>query len=151
MREALAAVGLSGRDSEDPFSMTKGQRQRVALASVLAIKPQVLVLDEPTTGLDYKDQRRMMELIRELNQAGNTIVMITHTMWVVAEYAHRVLLLREGRLIADAATRAVFADEELLAQAEVRPPQITQLGNRLGVAALSVEELLACTVRGTDR
>ena len=149
VREALAAVGLSGRDSEDPFSMTKGQRQRVALASVLAIKPQVLVLDEPTTGLDYKDQRRMMELIRELNQAGNTIVMITHTMWVVAEYAHRVLLLREGRLIADAGTRAIFADEELLAQAEVHPPQITQLGNRLGVAALSVEELLACTVRGT--
>ena len=151
VQEALAAVGLSGRDAEDPFSLTKGQRQRVALASVLAIKPRVLVLDEPTTGLDYKDQRRMMELIRELNQAGNTIVMITHTMWVVAEYAHRVLLLREGRLIADAGTRAIFADEELLAQAEVRPPQITQLGNRLGFPALSVEELLACTGRGAGR
>ena len=151
VQEALAAVGLSGRDTEDPFSLTKGQRQRVALASVLAIKPRVLVLDEPTTGLDYKDQRRMMELIRELNQAGNTIVMITHTMWVVAEYAHRVLLLQEGRLIADAGTRAIFADEELLAQAEVRPPQITQLANRLGIPALSVEELLACTRRGASR
>ena len=151
VREALTAVGLAGRDAEDPFSLTKGQRQRVALASVLAMKPRVLVLDEPTTGLDYKDQRRMMELIRELNRAGNTIVMITHTMWVVAEYAHRVLLLREGRLIADAGTRAIFADEELLAQAEVRPPQITQLGNRLGVPALSVEELLACTGRGAGR
>ena len=151
VREALAAVGLSGCDTEDPFSLPKGQRQRVALASVLAIKPRVLVLDEPTTGLDYKDQRRMMELIRELNQAGNTIVMITHTMWVVAEYAHRVLLLREGRLIADAGTRAIFADEELLAQTEVCPSQITQLGNRLGVAALSVEELVACTGKGTGR
>jgi energy-coupling factor transport system ATP-binding protein len=151
VQEALAAVGLSGCDSDDPFSLTKGQRQRVALASVLAIKPSVLVLDEPTTGLDYKDQRRMMELIRELNQAGNTIVMITHTMWVVAEYAHRVLLLREGRLIADAGTRAIFADEELLVQAEVRPPQIAQLANRLGVSVLSVEELLACTGRGTGR
>lgn len=151
VQEALAAVGLSGRDTEDPFSLTKGQRQRVALASVLAMKPRVLVLDEPTTGLDYKDQRRMMELIRELNQAGNTIVMITHTMWVVAEYAHRVLLLQEGRLIADAGTRAIFADEELLAQAEVRPPQITQLANRLGIPALSVEELLACTRRGASR
>ncbi len=151
VQEALAAVGLSGCDTEDPFSLPKGQRQRVALASVLAIKPRVLVLDEPTTGLDYKDQRRMMELIRELNQAGITIVMITHTMWVVAEYAHRVLLLREGRLIADAGTRAIFADEELLAQTEVCPSQITQLGNRLGVPALSVEELLTCTGRGADR
>lgn len=151
VQEALAAVGLSGSDNEDPFSLTKGQRQRVALASVLAVKPRVLVLDEPTTGLDYKDQRRMMELIRELNQAGNTIVMITHTMWVVAEYAHRVLLLKEGRLIADAGTRTIFADEELLAQAEVRPPQITQLANRLGIPALSVEELLACTRRGASR
>jgi len=70
---------------------------------------------------------------------------------VVAEYAHRVLLLREGRLIADAGTRVIFADEELLAQAEVRPPQITQLGNRLGVPALSVEELLACTGREASR
>jgi energy-coupling factor transport system ATP-binding protein len=146
--EALTAVGLADCETEDPFSLTKGQRQRVALASVLAIKPRILVLDEPTTGLDYKDQRRMMELIRNLNQAGHTIVMITHTMWVVAEYAHRTVLLRDGMIVADAPTRDIFADETLLAAVAARPPQITQLGNRLGFTALSVAELASCTRKG---
>ena len=145
VREALEAVGLPGCEEEDPFSLSKGQRQRVAVASVLAIKPEVLILDEPTTGLDYKDQRRMMELVKSLNEAGHTIVMITHTMWVVAEYAHRVVLLRDGRIVADGCIRDIFADEATLAQAEVCPPQITRLGNRLGGTALSVAELLYCT------
>ena len=147
VREALEAVGLSGCEKEDPFSLSKGQRQRVAVASVLAIKPKVLVLDEPTTGLDYKDQKRMMELVKNLNEAGHTIVMITHTMWVVAEYAHRVVLMREGRIVADGGVRELLADEAALAVAEVCPPQITRLGNRLGGKVLSVEELLHCTKR----
>jgi energy-coupling factor transport system ATP-binding protein len=145
VREALAAVGLDGCEAEDPFSLSKGDRQRVAVASVLAIKPQVLILDEPTTGLDYKDQRRMMELVKNLNEAGHTIVMITHTMWVVAEYAHRAVLVREGRIAADDDVREIFADEPTLALADVCPPQITRLGNRLGGAVLSLEELLYCT------
>ncbi len=147
VREALDAVGLNGCEKEDPFSLSKGQRQRVAVASVLAIKPRVLVLDEPTTGLDYKDQKRMMELVKNLNEAGHTIVMITHTMWVVAEYAHRVVLVRDGRIAADGGVREIFADEAALALAEVCPPQITRLGNRLGGTVLSVKELLHCTQR----
>ena len=145
IREALAAVGLSGSEAEDPFSLSKGQRQRVAVASILALKPKVIVLDEPTTGLDYKDQRRMMELVRSLNEAGHTIIMITHTMWVVAEYAHRIVLMNNGKIVADGDTRELFADEAMLARAGVQPPQITQLGNRVGFTALSVDELLNCT------
>jgi energy-coupling factor transport system ATP-binding protein len=143
--EALAAVGLSGCELADPFSLSRGERQRVAVASVLSIKPKILVLDEPTTGLDYKDQRHMMELVKKLNEAGNTIVMITHTMWVVAEYAHRIVLFREGKVVADGQAREVFADEALLALSEVRPPQVTMLGNRLGCTALSLDELVDCT------
>ena len=151
VREALAAVGLSGCEAEDPFSLTKGQRQRVAVASVLALKPQVLILDEPTTGLDHKDQRRMMELVKSLNEAGRTIVMITHAMWVVAEYAHRVVLIRDGQIAADGGVREIFDDEARLALAGVAPPQITRLGNRLGANVLSVEELLYCTRRQEEQ
>src|SRR5215213_11377958 len=68
--EALAAVGMEGRGDEDPFGLTKGERQRVAVASVLAVRPEVLILDEPTTGLDYAEQRSMMDLVRNLNEAG---------------------------------------------------------------------------------
>src|SRR2546427_391083 len=98
VREALEAVGLDlpGIADADPFSLTKGDRQRVAVASVLATRPDILIFDEPTTGLDYREIRGMMALIRQLNQAGHTIVMITHLMWVAAEYAARCVVLQAG-------------------------------------------------------
>ncbi len=94
--EALAAVGLEERDA-DPFLLDKGARQRLAVAAILALRPEVLVLDEPTTGLDFQEQGRMMTLLRRLHADGRTIVIITHTPWVIAEHAERVVLLGEGR------------------------------------------------------
>ncbi|MHB9107651.1 MAG: energy-coupling factor ABC transporter ATP-binding protein [Armatimonadota bacterium] len=129
-------------------SMTKGERQRVAVASVLAAAPEVIVLDEPTTGLDYRQQLEMMALVRRLHAAGRTIILITHSMWIAAEYARRCVVMADGRVIANGPTRQVFADEEVLARAHLRAPAITQFGNRLGFAALSVEELLARVERG---
>jgi energy-coupling factor transport system ATP-binding protein len=138
--EAIEAVGLVGREDEDPFAMTKGERQRVAVASVLATRPQVIVLDEPTTGLDYREQRLMMDLVRRLNAAGHTIICVTHAMWVVAEYAHRVAVMADGRIIADDTTRAIFAREEDLKRANLKPPQVVRVTNRLGRTLLTVEE-----------
>lgn len=145
--EALAAVGLSGSEQEDPFSLTKGQRQRVAVASILAAKPKVIILDEPTTGLDYKEQRSMMELIKRLNEMGHTIIMVTHSMWVTAEYAHRAVVVRDGQIVMDGAIREVFAREQELTEAFLKPPQIVRFGNLLGSTVLSVDELVACTER----
>src|SRR5918995_78785 len=141
VNEALAAVGLEGRGDEDPFSMTKGERQRVAVASVLAVRPEVLILDEPTTGLDYAEQKRMMGLVRDLNEAGSTIIIVTHTMWVVAEYAHRAAVVRDGRVTLHGTVREVFAREEELREAALRPPHIVSFSNALGFPAVSVEEL----------
>lgn len=138
--EALAAVGLAGREREDPFAMTKGERQRVAVASVLATRPHVIVLDEPTTGLDYREQRRMMDLVRRLNEAGHTIIIVTHAMWVVAEYAHRTVVVKDGAIRLDGPTRAVMAREEELLAAGLKPPQVVRLGNCLGRPFLSVAE-----------
>jgi len=140
--ESLAAVGFSGREQEDPFSLTKGERQRVAVASVLAGRPEVLIFDEPTTGLDDRESRGIMALIDRLNRAGHTIVLVTHAMWLVAEYAHRVIVMQEGRIILDAPTRAAFSQTDLLRQAAILPPQIIRLSQRLGAAALSLSELL---------
>lgn len=148
VREALAAVGLSGYEQADPFALTKGERQRVAVASVLATQPRVIVLDEPTTGLDYREQRGMMQLIKKLNEDGHTIIVVTHTMWVVAEYAHRVVVMKDGRIMFDGPTREVFSHEEELTQAFLRPPQIVRLGNRLGHPLLTVEEARACLTKG---
>ncbi len=146
--EALAAVGLEGYEGEDPFGLTKGERQRVAVASVLAVRPEVLILDEPTTGLDYAEQRSMMDLVRRLNEAGSTIIVVTHTMWVVAEYAHRATVVRDGRVVLSGTVREVFAEEERLRDASLRPPHLVSMGNALGHTVLSVDEMLRVTEGG---
>jgi energy-coupling factor transport system ATP-binding protein len=142
MAEALKVVELQGYEKQLPFTLTKGERQRVAVASVLAVEPRVIILDEPTTGLDYNHQRRMMDLLRRLNQRGHTIIIITHSMWVAAEYAHRTVVLKEGTIILDGPTRHVFARESKLAEASLSPPPLVQISNRLGLQALTLEQMV---------
>ena len=139
--EALAAVDLADRDT-DPFLLDKGARQRLAVASILALGPDVLVLDEPTTGLDHREQLRMLALLGRLHAAGRTIVIITHTPWVIAEHTQRVVLLAAGRLRYDGAVRGFFADPALVAAAAFRAPEVTRLGQHLGCTPLSVDELI---------
>ncbi len=140
--EALETVGLAGYEEEIPFVLTKGERQRVAVASVLATQPQVIILDEPTTGLDYRHQRNIMEMLRMLNRRGHTVIIITHSMWVAAEYADRTIVLKDGRILLDGPTRAIFAQEERLAETALRPPTLLRLGNWLGTQALTVEQMV---------
>ncbi len=148
--ETLKAVGLEGTEEEDPFSMTKSGRQRVAVAAVLAVQPDVLILDEPTTGLDYREQLSMMEMVRQLNENGSTIIFITHHMWVVAEYARKVFVIKDGRLFLEGTTREVFSHEQELLEASLRPPHFIQFTNLLGTTMLRSAELLACTEGGAD-
>ncbi len=140
--DALDAVGLDAPDA-DPFLLDKGARQCLAVAAVLALHPDILILDEPTTGLDWPQQRRMLELLRALQGAGRTVVVITHTPWVIAEYAERVLLLAAGRLRYDGPVRGFFADSARGAVAAFRAPDVTRLGQALGCTPLSVEELVS--------
>ena len=141
--EVLRAVGLQDARALDPFLLSKGERQRLAVASVLALRPRLLILDEPTTGLDYREQRRMMALVTELNREGIAIVMITHTPWLVAEYARRVVLIRRGRKLYDGGVREFFTRDELLASSSFRAPEATELSRRFGTVALAPDELAA--------
>ena len=140
--EALEVVGLQGYEQKVPFALTKGERQRVAVASVLAAQPQVIILDEPTTGLDYRHQRNTMEMLKRLNQYGHTIIIITHSMWVAAEYASRTIVMMDGRILSDGPTRWVFADETRLIEASLFPPSLVKLSNWLGTEALTVEQMV---------
>jgi energy-coupling factor transport system ATP-binding protein len=139
--EALEAVDLVGFEEEDPFALTKSGRQRVAVASVLAANPDVLILDEPTTGLDYAEQRSMMDMVRRLNENGSTIIFVTHHMWVVAEYAHRVFVMKDGKVILKGSTRDVFSHGDDLAEAFLRPPHFVEFTNRLGHTFLTPDEM----------
>ncbi len=139
--EALQAVGLTGAEDQDPFSLTKGERQRVAVASILAAKPKIVIVDEPTTGLDAEESLRMMVMISTLNQRGHTIIMITHDMGLVANYATRCVLLQHGQILADGQTRQIFSDPELVQLASLTLPALTRFGQRWGVTLLKMEEV----------
>ena len=143
VRLALETVELTGVDEVDPFLLGKGQRQRLAVASLLALRPTVLILDEPTTGLDYPEQRRMMALLRRLHAEGMTVIVITHSPWVVAEYADRGVLMQGGRVVFDGPLRRLFSQETLLASCHFRVPDITRLGLHFGWTPLAVEEFVA--------
>ncbi|MBD3181779.1 ATP-binding cassette domain-containing protein [Candidatus Poribacteria bacterium] len=140
IKEALEAVHLEGYEDVDPFSLTKGERQRVAVASILSCKPEILVLDEPTTGLDYLQQKSMMELLSNLNEAGHTIVIITHALWVVGEYAHRAAVMHDGSIIMDSTVRKAFSQQQKLESVGLKLPEIVRMGNMMGKTILSVEE-----------
>lgn len=128
--EMLQEFSLEG--DRDPFNMSRGERQILALASILAGRPELLILDEPTTGLDYKECMLIMEYVRKLNEAGTTIIVITHDMEIVQDFAKRVLVLSEGKLIGDGSCNRIMVEEALLQRADVMPAQIPALALKMG-------------------
>jgi energy-coupling factor transport system ATP-binding protein len=136
VEEAAQVVGLPKMYYEEhPFFLSKGLRQRVAIASILALRPQLIIVDEPTTGQDARQSFEIMDFLKDLNENhGHTIIIITHDMPIVAQYARRVILMSEGKILADDETARVFSQPDVLAQAFLEPPEITQL-------AQSVQEL----------
>ena len=134
VEEAARVAGVEEDIFEEhPFFLTKGLRQRVAIASILAMRPQTIIVDEPTTGQDLAQSLEVMNFLRDLwEKEGHTIVIITHEMPIVAQYARRVVVLGQGQVLLDGTTGEVFAEPELLAQTFVKPPQITRLAQALG-------------------
>jgi energy-coupling factor transport system ATP-binding protein len=139
--EALDTVGLTGYEKRVPFALSKGERQRVAVASVLAVRPEVMVLDEPTTGLDEKNQRALMDMLKSFHRRGHTIIIITHSMEVAAEYATRAVVMKDGGVLLDGPTRDIFAQEEKLKEASLRPSSLVRLSNWLGTRALTGKQM----------
>jgi energy-coupling factor transport system ATP-binding protein len=148
VEDAARVVGLHpGYFEEHPFFLPKGLRQRVAIASILALQPRVIIVDEPTTGQDTKQSIEIMNFLQMLNEKlGHTIIIITHDMPIVASYARRVVAMGQGSVLIEGPTGEVFSQPDVLAETFIEPPQITQLAQRcsnLGFSrgTLTVEEL----------
>ncbi len=130
--QALDFVGLSGTEDREPSTLSGGQQQRLAIACVLAMDPEILVLDEPTSELDPIGAEQVMDVIARLNrELGKTIFMVTHDMEFVTKYATRVLLLHDHRLIEDGSPQTIFSNTALLEQVRIRPPQVCKLAQCL--------------------
>ena len=107
--------------------LSGGERKRVALASVLAWDPNIVILDEPTIGQDHKQKERLLQFIIQLNSQGKTVIIVTHDVEFVAECNPRIILMREGTILVDGKAQNILTDPGVLAQASIVPPQITKI------------------------
>jgi len=127
-RQALKMVGLS-EDYLDksPFDLSGGQKRRVAIAGILAMKPDILVLDEPTAGLDPQGTKEMMDLFKKINQAGKTVIIVTHDMNHVLQYCDHVVVMNEGKVEKNGTVKEIFQDSDYLNKLGIDLPLITNL------------------------
>ena len=131
VEEALARVGMSGFEKTAPHHLSGGQKKRVAIAGILAMKPEIMVLDEPTAGLDPQGVVDLSKLLNELNDEGITILISTHEVDLVPNYASKVFVLVDGLLIGEGTPKEIFAKPEILEQANLKVPIITELFQKL--------------------
>ncbi|MCY7163057.1 energy-coupling factor transporter ATPase [Streptococcus mitis] len=141
-REKLALVGIDeSLFNRSPFELSGGQMRRVAIAGILAMEPAVLVLDEPTAGLDPLGRKELMNLFKKLHQSGMTIVLVTHLMDDVAEYANQVYVMEKGRLVKRGKPSDVFQDVIFMEEVQLGVPKITAFCKRLADRGVSFKRL----------
>ncbi len=132
VREALSRVGLSDEIAEkSPFELSGGQMRRVAIAGVIAMRPEMLVLDEPAAGLDPMGREDMLALVKSFHEAGTTVVMISHSMDDVARLAKRIIVMEKGRVALEGTAEEVFRDAERLNRMDLDVPEVCRLSLRL--------------------
>jgi energy-coupling factor transport system ATP-binding protein len=128
---ALNLLSLEQYRKTSPFMLSGGERKRVALASVLAWDPEILILDEPTIGQDHEQKEKLRQFILQLQSQGKTIVIVTHDVEFVAECDPRVILMKEGKIVADGEGKEILTNTAALAESSIVLPQIAQIFNRL--------------------
>ncbi|AKB17240.1 MULTISPECIES: energy-coupling factor ABC transporter ATP-binding protein [unclassified Methanosarcina] len=139
VKEALEMVGLTGFEERAPHHLSGGQKKLVAIAGILAMRPEVIVLDEPTAGLDPLSSARILELIIKMNrELGITMLLSTHDVDVVPYFAERVFVLHHGKLEADGSPEAIFSDPELLRKAHLKLPRVAEVFEMLQQEGLNV-------------
>ncbi|MEN2975337.1 MAG: ATP-binding cassette domain-containing protein [Candidatus Caldarchaeales archaeon] len=138
---ALELVGLRGYENYNPYDLNYGQMKLLTIASIIAMDPEVYVLDEPTSGQDHRGRKEIMKLVDKLNREGKTVIVITHDMRFVAEATDRTILMAKGEIVGDGTTREIFSKIELLERASIKPPQIVQLCRELRNFGLNFDSL----------
>ncbi|NIO37978.1 ATP-binding cassette domain-containing protein [Candidatus Bathyarchaeota archaeon] len=136
---AVNLLSLEQYRKTSPFMLSGGERKRVALASVLAWDPKILILDEPTIGQDYQQKEKLLQFILQMKAQGKTVIIVTHDVEFVAECSPRVLLMRQGKIVADGEAKKILTNPKTLEQASIVPPQITQIFLQLSEFELPYE------------
>jgi energy-coupling factor transport system ATP-binding protein len=131
VHDSLTAMGLSAYRAHHPFALPRGDRARVVIAAILAMDPEIIIFDEPTTGQDYRGARYILDVSRELHKRGRTILVITHHLYLMPGYAERVIVMGQGKVLLDAPLRMAYHDVETLRATDLVPPQVVLLAQAM--------------------
>jgi energy-coupling factor transport system ATP-binding protein len=129
--ESLEAMGLLAARDAHPLALPKGDRARVVIAAILAMRPEIIIFDEPTTGQDFRGARFILDVSRKLHQMGKTVIVITHHLYLMPEYAERVIVMGKGTISLDAPIREAYHQVQLLRSTFLSPPQAVLLAQHL--------------------
>ena len=127
VEEALKRVGMEGFEKKAPHHLSGGQKKRVAIAGILAMRPEIMILDEPTAGLDPQGAIKIMNLLSELNREGITIVISTHDVDLVSKYVNKIFVMADGEIIGEGTPKEIFSNEDLIEKANLKLPVISEL------------------------
>ena len=127
VEEALKRVGMKGFEKKAPHHLSGGQKKRVAIAGILAMRPEIMILDEPTAGLDPQGAVKIMNLLSELNREGITIVISTHDVDLVSKYVNKIFVMADGEIIDEGTPKEIFSNEDLIEKANLKLPIISEL------------------------
>ena len=146
VKDSLEKVGMAGFEKKSPHHLSGGQKKRVAIAGILAMRPKIMVLDEPTAGLDPQGVTALTKLLKELNEEGITIIISTHEVNLVPDYAKKVFVLVDGLLIAEGTPKEIFSQPEILEQANLEVPIVTTLFHDLEKEGFDMENDYPLTI-----
>lgn len=135
---ALVEFGLSKYRDRSPFTLSGGEKKRLSLASVLCYDPQIIVLDEPTTGQDNLQKTRLASLLKKLNRQGKTVIVVTHDIEFVADFMDRVVVMSKGRVVADGNVDEILVRKEVMDASSILPPQLAELSWKVGLNSPSI-------------
>ena len=138
----LDNLGLEGLSERSPFTLSGGERKRVALASVLATEPRVLSLDEPTIGQDARQKESLAKMLSDLNEKGKAVIVVTHDIEFVVEHFPRTIAMADGKIVADGPTNSVLSNNDVIERCSLTRPQLTETARHLHTMFPDVPERL---------
>lgn len=139
IEEALDMVGMAGFEEKTPHHLSGGQQKRVAIAGIIAMRPEIMILDEPTAGLDPEGVDKVLNILNKLNEEGMSIVISSHDIEMVNEFADKIFVLYDGEIIAQGDKHQIFSDKELLKKAHLKAPVSTEILYKLKENGLDVD------------
>ena len=139
VKNALKMVGMEGCENKTPHHLSGGEQKRVAIAGIIAMKPEIIILDEPTAGLDPDGVEKVLAIMNQLNKEGVTLIISSHDIDMISEYADKIFVLYNGEIIESGSKNEIFSNRELLKKAHLRPPLTTEILYNLKKAGLNVD------------